>query len=95
MQYPEYLDLGAYMSQAAGEPLVYSLYAVVVHEGSGCEEGHYYCFVKVKVNSVNSVGVWCPSVVFCLWICLKSPAVHLKIALPFFAGQRWMVVQDE
>ncbi|XP_050769830.1 ubiquitin carboxyl-terminal hydrolase 42-like, partial [Gymnogyps californianus] len=62
VQYPEYLDLGAYMSQAAGEPLVYSLYAVAVHQGSSCHEGHFYCFVKAsdgrwyKMNDA-SVGV--------------------------------------
>ncbi|XP_059691242.1 ubiquitin carboxyl-terminal hydrolase 42-like [Gavia stellata] len=48
VRYPEYLDLGAYMSQAAGEPLLYSLYAVVVHAGSRCHKGHYYCFVKAS-----------------------------------------------
>ncbi|XP_075579417.1 ubiquitin carboxyl-terminal hydrolase 42-like [Pelecanus crispus] len=48
VKYPEYLDLGAYMSQAGGEPLLYSLYAVLVHEGSGCQAGHYYCFVKAS-----------------------------------------------
>ncbi|GAB0206313.1 ubiquitin carboxyl-terminal hydrolase 17-like [Grus japonensis] len=48
VQYPEYLDLGAYMSEAAGEPLLYSLYAVLVHEGFSCQEGHYYCFVKAS-----------------------------------------------
>ncbi|NXT39115.1 UBP42 hydrolase, partial [Pelecanoides urinatrix] len=50
VQYPEYLDLGTYMSQAAGERLLYSLYAVLVHEGSSCQEGHYYCFVKGKAS---------------------------------------------
>ncbi|KAF1495490.1 Ubiquitin carboxyl-terminal hydrolase 42, partial [Pygoscelis antarcticus] len=48
VQYPEYLDLGAYMSEAAGEPLLYSLYAVLVHEGFGSRTGHYYCFVKAS-----------------------------------------------
>ncbi|XP_075580801.1 ubiquitin carboxyl-terminal hydrolase 42-like [Pelecanus crispus] len=62
VKYPEYLDLGAYMSQAGGEPLLYSLYAVLVHEGSGCQAGHYYCFVKAsngrwyKMND-DSVGL--------------------------------------
>ncbi|KAM6107565.1 ubiquitin carboxyl-terminal hydrolase 42-like [Phoenicopterus ruber ruber] len=48
VQYPEYLDLGAYTSQAVGEPLLYSLYAVLVHKGSSCQTGHYYCFVKAS-----------------------------------------------
>lgn len=27
-------------------PVVYSLYAVLVHSGYGCTSGHYYCYVK-------------------------------------------------
>uniref|UniRef100_A0A8V5GWB2 Ubiquitin carboxyl-terminal hydrolase n=2 Tax=Melopsittacus undulatus TaxID=13146 RepID=A0A8V5GWB2_MELUD len=46
VKYPEYLDLRAYMSQSMGEPLIYSLYAVLVHSGSTCNEGHYICFIK-------------------------------------------------
>ncbi|KFV09210.1 Ubiquitin carboxyl-terminal hydrolase 42, partial [Pterocles gutturalis] len=46
VEYPEHLDLGAYMSEASEERPLYSLYAVLVHEGSGCQAGHYYCFVK-------------------------------------------------
>ncbi|XP_061213092.1 ubiquitin carboxyl-terminal hydrolase 42-like [Neopsephotus bourkii] len=46
VEYPEYLDLRAYMSQSTGEPLVYSLYAVLVHYGSNCSSGHYICFIK-------------------------------------------------
>ncbi|NXX10902.1 UBP42 hydrolase, partial [Podargus strigoides] len=46
VKFPEDLQLGAYMSQAPEEPLVYSLYAVLVHQGSSCHRGHYYCFVK-------------------------------------------------
>ncbi|KFQ21331.1 Ubiquitin carboxyl-terminal hydrolase 42, partial [Mesitornis unicolor] len=48
VRYPEHLDLGTYMCQAAGEPVLYSLYAVLVHEGSSCAMGHYYCFVKAS-----------------------------------------------
>ncbi|XP_065508414.1 ubiquitin carboxyl-terminal hydrolase 42-like [Caloenas nicobarica] len=48
VRYPEYLDLGAYTSQAAKGPLLYSLYAVLVHEGHSCQAGHYYCFVKAS-----------------------------------------------
>ncbi|KAK2516936.1 hypothetical protein Q9966_014864 [Columba livia] len=48
VQYPEYLDLGKYTSEAAGGPLLYSLYAVLVHEGHSCQQGHYYCFVKAR-----------------------------------------------
>ncbi|KAL2295209.1 hypothetical protein Nmel_018370, partial [Mimus melanotis] len=34
VEYPEYLDLRPYMFQAEGEPLHYSLYAVLVHSGA-------------------------------------------------------------
>ncbi|XP_030316082.1 ubiquitin carboxyl-terminal hydrolase 42 [Calypte anna] len=46
VKYPEYLDLRAYMSQAIGEPLIYALYAVLVHNGFNCNAGHYLCFIK-------------------------------------------------
>ncbi|KAJ7415914.1 ubiquitin carboxyl-terminal hydrolase 42-like protein [Willisornis vidua] len=46
VEYPEYLDLHPYMSQADGEPLLYSLYAVLVHSGISCHEGHYFCYTK-------------------------------------------------
>ncbi|XP_064328796.1 ubiquitin carboxyl-terminal hydrolase 42-like, partial [Phalacrocorax carbo] len=42
VEYPEYLDLRPYTSHAAGEPLLYSLYAVVVHRGPSCYHGHYF-----------------------------------------------------
>ncbi|NXL44681.1 UBP42 hydrolase, partial [Podilymbus podiceps] len=46
VKYPEYLDLRAYMSQSIGEPLIYALYAVLVHNGFNCTAGHYLCFIK-------------------------------------------------
>ncbi|KGL86614.1 Ubiquitin carboxyl-terminal hydrolase 42, partial [Charadrius vociferus] len=46
VKYPEYLDLRAYMSQSIGEPLIYALYAVLVHSGFNCNAGHYLCFIK-------------------------------------------------
>ncbi|XP_074701131.1 ubiquitin carboxyl-terminal hydrolase 17-like protein 6 [Strix aluco] len=52
VEYPEYLDLRPYMSQTAGEPLLYSLYAVLVHQGASCLAGHYYCYTKA------SNGLW-------------------------------------
>ncbi|CAM9707382.1 unnamed protein product [Bubo scandiacus] len=52
VEYPEYLDLRPYMSQTAGEPLLYSLYAVLVHHGAICHAGHYYCYTKA------SNGLW-------------------------------------
>nr|XP_009932488.1 PREDICTED: ubiquitin carboxyl-terminal hydrolase 42 [Opisthocomus hoazin] len=46
VKYPEYLNLRAYMSQSTGEPLIYALYAVLVHSGFSCNAGHYLCFIK-------------------------------------------------
>jgi len=44
------------MSQTAGEPLLYTLYAVLVHRGSSCHEGHYFCYAKVKSNFLPNKG---------------------------------------
>ncbi|KAF1540537.1 Ubiquitin carboxyl-terminal hydrolase 42, partial [Eudyptula albosignata] len=46
VEYPEYLDLWPYKSQTAGEPLLYALYAVLVHSGGSCHAGHYFCYTK-------------------------------------------------
>ncbi|NWY07465.1 UBP42 hydrolase, partial [Nothoprocta ornata] len=48
VSYPEYLDLRAYMSQPVGEPVLYSLYAVLVHRGASGHAGHYFCFTKAS-----------------------------------------------
>uniref|UniRef100_A0A8C8E9V3 Ubiquitin carboxyl-terminal hydrolase n=1 Tax=Otus sunia TaxID=257818 RepID=A0A8C8E9V3_9STRI len=45
--YPEFLDVRPYMSEK-GDPVTYSLYAVLVHAGYSCHAGHYYCYVKVS-----------------------------------------------
>lgn len=37
------------MSQSGGDPVMYGLYAVLVHSGYSCHAGHYYCYVKVRV----------------------------------------------
>ncbi|XP_032932940.1 ubiquitin carboxyl-terminal hydrolase 17-like [Catharus ustulatus] len=52
VEYPEYLDLRPYMSDTAGEPLLYSLCAIVVHSGDTCLEGHFLCYTKA------SNGLW-------------------------------------
>ncbi|NXF13309.1 UBP42 hydrolase, partial [Smithornis capensis] len=52
VEYPEYLDLRPYMSDTAEEPLLYSLYAVVVHSGDTCLDGHFFCYTKA------SNGLW-------------------------------------
>ncbi|XP_066856735.1 ubiquitin carboxyl-terminal hydrolase 42-like [Anser cygnoides] len=54
VKYPEYLDLRAYMSQSSGEPLLYALYAVLVHPGINCRTGHYVCYMKVEVNIISN-----------------------------------------
>ncbi|XP_050183391.1 ubiquitin carboxyl-terminal hydrolase 42-like [Myiozetetes cayanensis] len=52
VEYPEHLDLRPYMSQDNGDPLLYSLYAVLVHSGVNCLGGHYFCYTKA------SNGLW-------------------------------------
>ncbi|CAL8310637.1 unnamed protein product [Arctogadus glacialis] len=46
--YPEFLNIRPYMSQNIGDPVMYSLYAVLVHSGYSCHAGHYYCYVKAS-----------------------------------------------
>ncbi|XP_067403279.1 ubiquitin carboxyl-terminal hydrolase 36 isoform X2 [Emydura macquarii macquarii] len=46
--YPEFLNIRPYMSQSNGCPVVYGLYAVLVHSGYSCHAGHYYCYVKAS-----------------------------------------------
>ncbi|XP_059684129.1 ubiquitin carboxyl-terminal hydrolase 36 [Gavia stellata] len=46
--YPEFLNIRPYMSQNNGDPVMYELYAVLVHSGYSCHAGHYYCYVKVS-----------------------------------------------
>ncbi|NWV60079.1 UBP42 hydrolase, partial [Malurus elegans] len=59
VEYPEYLDLRPYMSDTAGEPLLYSLYALVVHSGETCLGGHFFCYTKAsngqwyKMNDIS------------------------------------------
>ncbi|KAM9097467.1 ubiquitin carboxyl-terminal hydrolase 42 isoform X1 [Sarcophilus harrisii] len=48
VKYPEYLDIRPYMSQPNGEPIIYVLYAVLVHTGFSCHAGHYYCYIKAS-----------------------------------------------
>ncbi|KAK2526404.1 hypothetical protein Q9233_008174 [Columba guinea] len=60
VEYPQYLDLRPYMSQAAGEPLLYSLYAVLVHGGGSCRAGHYFCYIKVKSYFLLNKGKMYP-----------------------------------
>ncbi|KAG8181084.1 hypothetical protein JTE90_016597 [Oedothorax gibbosus] len=52
INYPERLNLRPYMSESKGDPVWYRLNAVLVHSGSSCHSGHYYCYVR------NSNGNW-------------------------------------
>ncbi|XP_041424626.1 ubiquitin carboxyl-terminal hydrolase 42-like [Xenopus laevis] len=63
--YPECLDLRCYTSEPNGTPILYNLYAVLVHAGTTCNSGHYFCYVKgpngnwykMNDNSVTSVDI--------------------------------------
>lgn len=47
IKYPQNLDLSRYTSKDSKVTgTSYSLYAVVVHLGHGCDSGHYYAYVK-------------------------------------------------
>ncbi|XP_041073710.1 ubiquitin carboxyl-terminal hydrolase 42-like isoform X2 [Polyodon spathula] len=48
VRYPEFLDIRPFMSQYNGEPILYGLYAVLVHSGFSCHAGHYYCYIKAS-----------------------------------------------
>lgn len=53
--YPEFLNIRPYMSQNSGDPVMYGLYAVLVHSGYSCHAGHYYCYVKVSPGGTCGV----------------------------------------
>ncbi|KAM6326883.1 ubiquitin carboxyl-terminal hydrolase 42-like [Alca torda] len=54
VKYPERLDLRPYTCQMAGEPLLYSLYAVLVHSGGSCRAGHYFCYtIAISCSTVR------------------------------------------
>lgn len=47
IKYPQKLDLARYTSKESKVTgTSYSLYAIVVHLGHGCDSGHYYAYVK-------------------------------------------------
>ncbi|NWR59132.1 UBP36 hydrolase, partial [Bucorvus abyssinicus] len=46
--YPGFLDIHPYMSQRQGDPVMYRLYAVLVHAGDSCRAGHYHCYVQAS-----------------------------------------------
>ncbi|NXG50379.1 UBP36 hydrolase, partial [Psilopogon haemacephalus] len=52
VSYPTLLNIRPYLSVPQGDPLLYRLYAVLVHAGRSCHAGHYYCYVQA------SCGQW-------------------------------------
>mmetsp|Transcript_226 Transcript_226/g.349 ORF Transcript_226/g.349 Transcript_226/m.349 type:complete len:733 (-) Transcript_226:156-2354(-) len=47
VKYPQYLEIGDYMSRAnRGKPPPYELVGVLVHTGQRCDRGHYVAYVK-------------------------------------------------
>ncbi|XP_055980685.1 ubiquitin carboxyl-terminal hydrolase 17-like protein 6 [Sorex fumeus] len=46
VRYPECLDVGGCTSERQEGPLVYALYAVLVHTGWDSHSGHYLCYVR-------------------------------------------------
>ncbi|XP_028313922.1 ubiquitin carboxyl-terminal hydrolase 42-like [Gouania willdenowi] len=48
VNYSEHLKLNSFMSESEGEPELYNLYAVLVHNGLSCHHGHYLCYVKAS-----------------------------------------------
>ncbi|XP_065549760.1 ubiquitin carboxyl-terminal hydrolase 36-like isoform X2 [Lathamus discolor] len=63
--YPEFLDIRPYMSENKGDPVMYGLYAVLVHSGYSCHAGHYYCYVKASNGQwyhMNDSMVCCSNV---------------------------------
>ncbi|XP_037382616.1 ubiquitin carboxyl-terminal hydrolase 17-like protein 6 [Talpa occidentalis] len=46
VRYPQRLDLQALLSEQKAGALEYELYAVLVHAGWGCHQGHYFCYVS-------------------------------------------------
>lgn len=44
--FPEKLNIRPYMSIKSGDPVMYQLYAVLVHMGHSTNSGHYYCYVR-------------------------------------------------
>ncbi|CAN8202066.1 unnamed protein product, partial [Coccothraustes coccothraustes] len=79
VEYPEYLDLRPYMSQADGEPLQYSLYAVLVHSGVTCHGGHYFCYIKA------SNGLWYQMDDESVELCCIDTALRQQAYLLFYA----------
>ena len=46
VRYPEHLDLQPYLSVQKAGALDYELFAVLVHSGWTCHQGHYFCYIR-------------------------------------------------
>lgn len=83
--YPEFLNIRPYMSENKGDPVMYGLYAVLVHSGHSCNAGHYYCYVKVSPghSRVGAAGSGCASLQEAL---LQSPLACPGLLLALARG---------
>ncbi|OCT92107.1 hypothetical protein XELAEV_18015164mg [Xenopus laevis] len=93
IQYPEFINIRPYTSSSDGKPVTYSLYAVLVHAGTSCNSGHYYCFVKApnrkwfkmndeSVNEVNMKTVLNQQAYLLFYIRTENPKESKKIINP-------------
>ncbi|KAM5165091.1 ubiquitin carboxyl-terminal hydrolase 17-like protein 6 [Mantella aurantiaca] len=48
IKYAEYFDISPYTSDLNGQTHMYQLYAILVHRGTSCYSGHYFCYVKAS-----------------------------------------------
>ncbi|KPP77196.1 ubiquitin carboxyl-terminal hydrolase 36-like [Scleropages formosus] len=92
VSYPEFLNIRPFMSQNTGDPVMYGLYAVLVHSGYSCHAGHYYCYIKASNGQwyqMNDSMVHCSNikvvlnqqayVLFYMRICETKKTVDLPI----------------
>lgn len=85
------------MSQNNGDPVMYGLYAVLVHSGYSCHAGHYYCYVKVSPGC-SPAPLWLRS-----WVPAGAQRVYMARGGPGQgltppcspSGQQRAVVSDE
>lgn len=100
VKYPEYLDLRPFMSQSQGEPLVYGLYAVLVHSGFSCHAGHYFCYIKVQTLLQATLIInLCASYSYISYLSLNMTEcflksfckTDLKLLVPLLSPRRAMV----
>lgn len=76
INFQEKLNIRPYMSNKQGEPVIYNLYAVLVHTGVHCNSGHYFCYVK----SSNSV-----------WYCMNDSMVTQVSASRVLSSEAYLL----